>query len=375
MKFSTRFSLKSPWKLCSRRPCWRGIAGLAALGLFALGAELGSTRWAAQSAQASPARDPTPGHHMVAAPGLVEPIGEEREIGSQVIGIIREMRVEENDKVVADQIIAVVDNAEQVARQASARAELAQRKAELDRVVNGARPEERREARAAVSETEANLDLARREYDRRLPLTKSGASSQQALDQATSTLNATEAHRIVMAERLAVMEAGSRIEDIEAARAQVGLAEADVALADALLEKTFIRSPVTGSVLRRYRAAGEAVGNMPPTPIAVVGDLSSLRVRAEVDETDVGRVADGQRVEVTADAYPDQKFGGTVYRVSSRLGGKAIQTGRPADKVDTKVLQVLIDLDPGKTLPIGLRVDAYFLDRAATASSAREVIN
>ncbi|HLX17847.1 MAG TPA: HlyD family efflux transporter periplasmic adaptor subunit [Bradyrhizobium sp.] len=352
----------------------RSTAGLAAFGLVTICIYLGSAQWAARFAQASPARDQVPGHHMVAAPGLVEPIGEEREIGSQVIGIIREMRIDENDRVVAGQIIAVVDNNEQLAKLASARAELAQRKAELERVINGARPEERLEARAAVTETEANLDLARREYDRKVPLVRSGASTQAALDQATSTLNATEAHRVVMSERLAVMEAGSRIEDIQAARALVGLADANVALADALLDKTFIRSPVTGSVLRRYRAAGEAVGNMPPTPVAVVGDLSRLRVRAEVDETDVGRVTAGQRVEVTADAYPDQKYGGTVFRVSSRLGGKAVQTGRPADKVDAKVLQVLIDLDIGTVLPIGLRVDAYFLG-GITQGDPREAVN
>jgi HlyD family secretion protein len=354
---------------------WRSVAGLAALGLLAVGPYLGSNQWAAESARASPAHDPTPGYHLVAAPGLVEPIGEEREIGSQVIGIIREMRVEENDKVVAGQIIAVVDNAEQIARLASARAELAQRTAELDRVVHGARTEERREAVAAVKETEANFDLARREYERRVPLTRSGTSTQAALDQATSTLNATEARRAITAERLAMMEAGSRIEDLEAARAQVALAEANVALAEALLEKTFIHSPVTGSVLRRYRAAGEAVGNMPPTAIAVVGDLSRLRVRAEVDETDVGRVAAGQRVEVTADAYPNRRFGGTVYRVSSRLGGKTVQTGRPAERADTKVLQVLIDLDVGITLPIGLRVDAFFKDASANQNGPREGAN
>ena len=345
---------------------WRSIACLAALGLVGFGLHAGSIPWAAKSALASPARDPAPGHHMVAAPGLVEPNGEEREIGSQVIGIIREMQVEENDRIVAGQIIAIVDNNEQQARLESARSQLALRNAELDRVLHGARPEERREARAAVAETDANLELARREYERKLPLARSGASTQAALDQATSALNAIEARRDAMSERLAVMEAGSRIEDVEAARAQVALAEADVALAEALLDKTFIRSPVTGSVLRRYRAAGEAVGNMPPTPVAVVGDLSRLRVRAEVDETDVGRVTIGQRVEVTADAYPDRRFGGTVSRVSSRLGGKAVQTGRPTDRVDTKVLQVLIDLEPGTALPIGLRVDAYFFGDAAT---------
>ena len=347
----------------------RAIAFLAALGFAAISAPPGSPR-PPISAQASPARDPASGRHMVAAPGLVEPIGEEREVGSQVIGIIREILVEENDKVSEGQIIAVVDNKEQIARLASSRAELALRQAELERAVNGARAEERREARAAVAEADANLDLARREYDRRLPLTRSGAATQAALDQATSSLNANEARRSVMTERLAVLEAGSRAEDIAAARAQVALAEANVALADALLDKTFIRSPLSGTVLRRQRVAGEAVTNVPPTPIAIVGDLRGLRVRAEVDETDIGRVTAGQRVEVTADAFPDRKFGGTVYRVSSRLGAKEVQTGRPADRADTKVLQVLLDLDPDVKLPVGLRVDVYFLRSLSAARNS-----
>jgi hypothetical protein len=68
----------------------------------------------------------------------------------------------------------------------------------------------------------------------------------------------------------------------------IALAEANVALAEALLENSFIRSPVTGTILRRHGAA-QAAGNLPPAPVAVVGDLSHLRVRAEVDETDVRR--------------------------------------------------------------------------------------
>jgi HlyD family secretion protein len=339
----------------------RAVALLCTLSLLAIGAPSALPLHPATLAHSSPARDPEPGRHMVAAPGLVEPTGEEREVGSQVIGIIREMLVEENDEVIENQIIAVVDNKEQVARLAASRAELRLRQAELERVINGAREEERREARAAVAEAEANLDLARREYDRRLPLTRSGAATQASLDQATSSLNANAARRSVLAERLAALEAGSRVEDIAAARAQVALAEANVALAEALLDKTFIRSPLSGTVLRRQRVAGEAVTNVPPTPIAIVGDLRGLRVRAEVDETDIGRVTAGQRVEVTADAFPDRKFGGTVHRVSSRLGAKEVQTGRPADRADTKVLQVLLDLDPEVKLPVGLRVDVYFL--------------
>lgn len=296
---------------------------------------------------------------IVAAPGLVEPYGEEREIGSEVIGVVREMRVDENDKIAEGQIIAVIDNAEQAARLASARAELAQRKAERDRVVNGARPEERREAAAVLHEAEANLVLARQQFDRRLPMVRTGVESREALDLATSTLNAAEAHSAAARERLALLDSPARAEDVAIAEAQVALAEADVAMAQALFDKTLVRSPVAGVVLRRYLVAGEAVSNQPPTPIAVVGDLSRLRVRAEVDETDIGRTALGQRADITADAFPGKHFGGTVARIAQRMGSKAVNTGRATDKEDTKVLQVLIDLDPDVHLPAGLRVDAF----------------
>lgn len=312
------------------------------------------------SAWASPSRTVS-GHHVAAAPGLIEPAGEEREIGSEVVGVVREMRVDENQQVKAGEIIAVIDNSEQLARAATAKAEVSLRQAELERLVNGARAEEKREARAALSEAEASLDLARREYDRRLPLAKSGASPQSALDQATSNLNGSKARRAAMAEKLAVLETGPRGEDISAARARLRLAEANLALAEAMLEKTFVRSPISGTILRRLRVAGETVSSTPPTPIAIIGDLHGLRVRAEVDETDVGRVGVGQRVEVVADAFPDKKFGGAISRVSSRMGAKQVQTGRPTDRVDAKVLQVMIDLDAGTNLPVGLRVDAYFL--------------
>lgn len=303
---------------------------------------------------------PAPAHRLVAAPGLVEPAGEEREIGSEVIGMIREMRVEENDPVKTGDVIAVIENREQESRLAQARAELALRGAELERLINGARPEERQEARASVAEAEATLAQARREYDRRVPLAQTGAASASALDQARAAKETAEARLAALRARRALIEAPPRVEDVAAAKARVALALSQVAQAEAALDKTIIRSPIDGLVLRRLRVAGEAVGNQPPTGIAVVGDLSRLRVRAEVDELDLGRILVGQRVEVAADAIPAKRFGGAVARVAKRLGAKEVKTGRPKERADTKVLQVLIDLDPGVDLPVGLRVDVTF---------------
>jgi HlyD family secretion protein len=263
--------------------------------------------------------------------------------------------------VAADQPIAIVENSEQKARLAQARANLADAKAQPDKTLNGARPEERREAADQLADLDAQLEWAQLDYGRKKPLAEHGSASQAALDQAVSSMHALNMRRAAMAERLAMIQAGARTEDVAIARAAVARAEAEAALAEAELDKFTIRSPIAGVILRKQRNAGEAVTNVDPTPIAIVGDLSRLRVRAEVDETDIGHIAVGQHVEVAADAFPGRHFHGAVARIAHKLGAKQIETGSPAEKVDMKMLQTLIDLDPDVTLPVGLRVDVFFL--------------
>ena len=88
-------------------------------------------------------------------------------------------------------------------------------------------------------------------------------------------------------------------------------------------------------------------------------DSSVLRARAEVDETDVARVRVGQPAYVTAGAYGSRRFSGRVVRVGNLLGRKNVRTERPSERVDTKILETLIELDSGRQLPAGLRVDAF----------------
>ena len=136
-------------------------------------------------------------------------------------------------------------------------------------------------------------------------------------------------------------------------------ASAQLALSQATLEKTRIRSPIDGTVLRLLRRAGEPVGIYPPSIVATIGDLSTLRVVAEVDESDVAQVLPGQQAYVTADAYMGQRFGGTVTRVADSLGRKALHSDDPAQRLDAKVLEVFITLDKDVRLPVGLRVDVF----------------
>ncbi len=142
-------------------------------------------------------------------------------------------------------------------------------------------------------------------------------------------------------------------------RADVLLARAKLDEARAMLEKTIVRSPIDGIVLRRHARAGESVSTQFDSPIVTLADRSSVRVRMDVDETDVARIRVGQPAYVTADAFGTRRFPGKVLRVGQLLGKKNVRTDEPTERVDQKVLETLVELEDGRDLPIGLRVRAF----------------
>jgi multidrug resistance efflux pump len=97
------------------------------------------------------------------------------------------------------------------------------------------------------------------------------------------------------------------------------------------------------------------------SPIVTIADRSAVRVRVDVDEVDVGKIALGQRAYATADAFHGLRFWGRVVRVGKILGRKNIHTDAPAERVDTQVLEVLVELEDGRELPIGLRVQTFIV--------------
>ncbi len=302
----------------------------------------------------------------LAAPGRVEPYGEEREVGARAPGLLIAVHVDENDRVEAGQVLAEVDRSELEAERLAALATIALREAERTRLVNGARSQERQAAKARLSAAEAGLALARKEHGRVAPLATDGVLTAADLDRAVERLESATAQTSEAAKQLALIEASARRDDVLIADAQIAVAQTRLRTIDAMLEKTYVRAPVAGTVLRRHRRQGEIVGTVPPTTLFVIGDLSKRMIRAEIDELDVARIHEGDRVEVVADAYPGERFGGKVTRVAQRVGGKTVTTERPQERQDRKVLDALVELDPGSELPVGLRVDVFVVPRAAS---------
>jgi len=337
------------------------IAGIVVAAIL-----LGVTFAVRQGSASAPEPVATLDRSIAAGPGRVEPISEEVRLGADVSGRLQEVPVEEGDRVTRGQVVAIFDNADYQARVALAEAELALRQAELQRVRNGARAQERREAAAEVRAAAAVEENARIEQGRRLTGYQQGVFPREDADRAEREFGVARARHEAARERFALLEAGERQEDHRRAEASVALAQARLEEAHAMLGKTILRAPISGLVLRKHLKAGEIFSEMRDTPILTLGDATVLRVRVDVDETDIARVQEGQRAYVTADAYPGEKFWGRVVRVGQLLGKKNVRTDEPAERLDTKVLETLVELAPGSKLPPGLRVDAFIL----TAESA-----
>ncbi|HEY3838898.1 MAG TPA: efflux RND transporter periplasmic adaptor subunit [Bryobacteraceae bacterium] len=303
---------------------------------------------------------------IISAAGRVEAVSEEVKIGSELPGKLRQVLVDEGDHVHRGQVIAILNNDDYAARIQSERAEIEMREAELRRVVNGSRHQERSEAQAAVREADAVMANARAEMDRRQSLFRSGDISRSDFERSEREFNVAKARYDAAVQRHSFIDADARDEDRARAQGALDLARAQLQEAQALLAKTVIRAPMDGVILRRHLRAGETVDVKPDSPVFTMADDSVLRVRVDVDETDVARIAVGQPAWFTADAFRDRKFLGHVVRVGEELGRKRVRTDEPTERVDTKILETLVQLDGHPPLPVGLRVDSYIDTKGAT---------
>ena len=327
--------------------------------------------------------------NLIAAPGVIEAVSEEIEVGAEIAGKLKIVVVEEGDRVIKGQTIAVLENGDfetaiQTAKaqietlksaQQTARAGLLQAETDRARIANGARIEERNEAKAGFEQTLPDIEKARREFERRRKLYDSGDVSREELERAKTVYENARKQSETMREKYNVVNADARRDDLAKADAVIRLAKsqirefdaqiaeaaARVREAEARLEKTIVRAPLAGVILRKRLKNGESVSPENATGIVTIADVSALRVRVDLDESDVAKVRENQTAFITADAFGERQFAAKVIKIGQVLGRKNFKTERPTEKVDTKILEVLLELEPNQKLPLGLRVDAFIL--------------
>lgn len=305
------------------------------------------------------AESPAPSERLIAGAGRIEPRTEEIQVGADIYGRLRSVLVEEGQHVRKGEIVAILVNDDYQARVELAEALIHEKQAALERLRNGSRPEQRLQSQAELQEAEAVLNHAQADRERHTKLFQQELISRMEFDAAEQRYQVAKARVAAVHQHVTLVKDETRPEDLRKAQAELEHAVAQKAEANAVLAKTFIASPIDGTVLRKKMKAGESITALSNQPVITVGDCSRLRVRVDVDETDVARIKLGQTAWIRADAYGTQKFAAKVIRIGQILGRKNIRTDEPGEKTDQKILETMIELDPGVTLPIGLRVDAY----------------
>jgi len=298
----------------------------------------------------------------IASRGRVEgATSQDIKLASRVVGRLKEVSVNDGDPVRKGQVVAVLENNDLLAQVDEARANVLHAQAALERLQNGARPEERAASRAAMNEAQAAADNAQQNYARSQKLFQDGGIvSQSVLDQAERDAKMAQARLESAQQNYKLVMAPPRSEDVASAQANLELARAQLAQAQDNYDNTFVHSPVDGAVVKRYMNPGESISyESLYQPIVSVSDTTHLRVRTEIDETDIGKIQIGQHASIRCDAFRGQTFFGHVVRISGGLGPKKIQTDNPTEKIDMDVLESFVEVDPGTPLRVGLRVDVY----------------
>jgi len=229
---------------------------------------------------------------VVSASGAVQP-REKVEVGSEVSGKITAIYVDFNDAVKKNQVLAQVDPETFQNAVSQSQARLKQAQASVDN------------SRASINRAKVALDVAEKAYNRQKLLYSEQAISQQAWEQAEqSYINA----------KLALE---SEEVSLKSALAGLDTARATVQDAQTKLERTKIRSPIDGVILSRKVEVGQTVQSSQSVAqfFTVAADLSQIEIEAAVFESDIGGIDPGDPAVFTVDAFPGERFQGSVVQV------------------------------------------------------------
>jgi|694.fasta_scaffold136430_3 RND family efflux transporter MFP subunit len=245
----------------------------------------------------------------IGASGMVEALHENTGVGVPVAALVKEVRVAVWDKVEAGAPLLILDDRELQAQLRTQQADLRVREAELAK--------------------------AQRQHARTDALLPSNGVSRD--------------------------EAETRRDDLEIARARMESARATAAQTQALIERLTVRAPIAGTVLQVNLRAGEYATPAAATAPLLLGSVSEVQVRAEVDEQIAPRVKPGNRALGYLKGESTNGIPLEFVRIEPYVVPKRNLTGSSAERVDTRVLQVIYKFPNSVTRPIyvGQQLDLF----------------
>lgn len=268
------------------------------------------------------------------ANGKVDVEGGIIQIAARRGGIVREVLVQEGDRVTAGQILARQEDDEaRLAVQAAAAAVS--------------------QAESQLAQIRVDIRTAQREQERLQKLVATNFVAAQRMDQAQDAVATAQA-------RL-----GSQIAAVQTARAQLDQARYNQ-------ELTVIRAPTNGRIVRRYANPGAGASTLNVSNMFDLEPDAPRIVRAEVVESDLPNLRDGQAVEISPEGDSTKIYIGSVLRRAAVFGARKLASDDPSQRTDERVVEVVASAGDAPLL-IGQRVLVKFMKPGETAGAKRPV--
>jgi multidrug resistance efflux pump len=317
-----------------------------------------------------PAENPFP--DTVAGAGMVEAQTENIAVGSPVPGIVVEVPVKVGQKVRVGDPLFRLDDRQLKAELEVRKAAVADAKAELARLSAQPRPEELPRAEALVREAKADWENWHQQWVRGEQLVADRAIPEEDfIARKQSAIQARERYNKAVAD-YDLLKAGAWQYDKQIAVAAVERAVSQVNQTEIELERLVVRALVDGEVLQVNVRPGEFVGAPAGEPLVVLGNVTQLHVRVDIDEYDIPRFVPEAPARATLKGQPSEYFPLTFVRVEPYVVPKRSLTGDNTERVDVRVLQVIYAIDTrGKRLFVGQQLDVFIDASQATAAEAK----
>ena len=297
----------------------------------------------------------------VAGVGLVEASSENIAISTPVSGLCTRVYVTVGERVKAGQKLFSLDDRDLQAELAVRRRSLEVTQAQLEKLLRAPRPEEVPVAEARVAEAEQTLADASVQQRLIESVTDRRAVREEDLQRRRIATKAAEARLRQAQADLALLRAGAWAQDISIARAQVALAEREVQRLRTDIDRLTVTAPMDGLILQSNIRVGEYAQSGPlAKPLMVFGSVSILNVRTDVDEHEAWKVRPDAAAHATVRGSSGTPIPLRFVRFEPYVVPKKSLTGDSTERVDTRVLQVIYQVDGDRVpLYVGQQLDVF----------------
>ena len=282
---------------------------------------------------------------VVSTNGRVEPL-QNFEAHTPMGTTVKRVLVREGDQVKKGQLLVQLDDAKAHSLAAQAKAQVLGAEADLSAIQKGGNHEEILTLDSQITKARTDSDTAQRNLDALRRLREQGAASPGEIKNAEDHVKSANADL-----NLLLQKQKSRYSQPEIVRVEAQKSEAQAAYdaAEDVLDQLNIRAPFDGIVYSLPALQGAYLN--PGDLVLQAADLSKVRVRAFVDEPDIGRLAPGDKIEVTWDALPERTWQGTVSVIPAviKLHGTR-NVGETTCVVDNKDFKLLPNVNVGVTI-------------------------